>query len=187
MNQTLGFIINSIKGVSAMQIVFVFTLLSAIIVYQSASLKMAEATSDMDPTIIAEQMQLWHQNAVEQCLDTNCSTGFVNPVQIAKENSIEDSSSFITWFDQATGWIMTNPSNNLIKSGKVGNGTLTAELGVLNRSQTFQLGTWDAQDNAVKYLSYTEFSPKLTLFMASHPIIDNLQDGSPLLISHIVP
>ncbi len=170
-----------------MQIVFVFTLLGSIIVYQSASLKIEEVISGTDSTIIAEHMHLWHQNAVEQCIETNCRTGFVNPEQFVKEISVDSSNSFVTWFDQATGWIMTHPSIKLIKSGKIANGNLTAELSILNQDRTFQLGTWNTQDNAVKYLSYMEFSPKLTIFMASYPSINDLQDGSPLLISHIVP
>ena len=168
-----------------MQIFFIFTLLSTIVAFNSAPSNITESIDESNSTIIAEQMQQWHQNAVEKCYRSTCNTGFVLPNQA--HLFTENTTPFITWFDLTTGWIMTHPSNDSMNKANIAYGNLTAELSVLNKDLTTHLGIWDTKHHNVNYFNHAEFAPKLTIFMATHPNFDNLEDGSPLLISHIAP
>lgn len=168
-----------------MQIIFIFTLLSTIVALNSAPSNITESINSSNSMIIAKQMQQWHLNAVEKCFRSICNTGFVIPNQAHLSNV--DKTPFITWFDLTTGWIMTHPSNDSINRANIAYGNLSAALSVLNKDLTTHLGNWDTKHHKINYFYHTEFAPKLTIFMATHPNFDNLKDGSPLLISHIAP
>ena len=174
-----------------MQIFFIFTLLSTIIAFNSAPSAITESIDESNSMIVAEQMQQWHLNAVEKCYKSACNTGFVIPNQAHLSNIdtkiSEATTPFITWFDLTTGWIMTHPSNDSMNRANIAYGSLSAELSMLNKDLTTHLGIWNAKHHKVNYFYHTEFAPKLTILMATHPNFDNLEDGIPLLISHIAP
>ena len=174
-----------------MQIFFIFTILSTIVAVNSAPSTITERIDESNSMIIAEQMQRWHLDAVEKCYRSACNTGFVIPNQTHISNVDtkinENATPFETWYDLTTGWIMTHPSNDSINRANIAYGNLSAELSELNKDLTTHLGNWNTEHHKVNYFYHTEFVPKLTLFMATHPNFENLEDGSPLLISHIAP
>ena len=168
-----------------------FTLLSAIVAISSASSNITESIVKSDSIIIAEQMQQWHLNSVEKCYRNACNTGLVipNQAQLFTVETIANTNTtpFITWFDQNTGWIMTHPNDVIMNRTNFAYGSLSAELSMLNKDLTTHLGNWDAKQNKVKYFYHSEFASDLTIFITTHPNFDDFEDGSPILISHIAP
>ena len=167
-----------------MQIVYFFTFLSVLVAYQSVSSNLVATTEVDGSKIFAEHMQLWHQTAIEQCITTTCNTGHV---KLEQHQVSEIPSRFKTRFDLNTGWMATHFDHNAIESSILNDRKVAAELSILNREQTFQLGTWDAKQNKIIFHTKSEFSPNLTHFIASYPSIRNLSSGSPILVSHIAP
>lgn len=139
---------------------------------------------------IAEQMSLWHRGAHDRCVDIGCGTGVVNPgaylSPVMQAGDVAGLGYFVTRYDAGTNLLVTYMPNDNIRGG-VTYGLIAARLHLKTPGQTSQVGSWNAAGGIVEPNYTPGYEPTSVVTLSSPFAGATIADGSPVIVSRLVP
>ncbi|MTH97587.1 hypothetical protein [Roseibium sp. RKSG952] len=174
-----------------MQILFIVSLS---IMLMSMWLFLLEADHGIDHVesfAVAEQMSLWHRGAHDRCIDVGCAKGVVDPAgylaPVMSAGKIVGRGYFTTRFDTASNLLVTYMADGFVARGNVTPARVAAALRVKTGGQTTQVGFWNATDRIVEPNYSYGLEPTAVVALPSPFAGTVLKDGTPVIVSKLVP
>lgn len=174
-----------------MQILFIVSLS---IVLMSMWLFLLRADHNIDHVeslAVAEQMALWHRGAHDRCVDVGCATGVVDPAAylapVMAAGDVAGLGYFTSRFDTGTNLLVTYMADGFVARGNVSHGRVAAALQVQTGGQTTQVGFWNSTDGVVEPNYTPGLEPSAVVSLPSPFAGVTLTDGTPVIVSRLVP